>query len=114
MECDLYDYISTRFSRTITNEGLYPETHCLSYNLERVLAEGSTAGSTDQEGAHGQEILHEETFDLDGDHEQKVSISYFHKLTLAKVAPIGSSILFRMTLVGGKTFKINALMFCSR
>ena len=60
-------------------------------------------------------IHHQESFELEGVHDQNVSISYVHRLDLGRnaEAPMGSSIRFRMELVGGQTFKINALMCCS-
>jgi hypothetical protein len=61
-----------------------------------------------------QQKIHQESFELEGVHDQNVSISYFHRLVLGREAPVGSSIRFQMELVGGQTFKINALMCCSR
>lgn len=61
------------------------------------------------------DIIHTQTMELEGFHDQQVSISYFSKWELqGEDAPIGSSIRFQMELIGGETFKINALMFCSR
>jgi hypothetical protein len=61
-----------------------------------------------------QTILHTQTLELEGFHDQTVSISYFSRWELEHEAPIGSSIRFQMELIGGETFKINAMMFCSR
>jgi hypothetical protein len=57
-------------------------------------------------------------FMLEGFHDQNTSISYMRRLDLLKelshTAPVGSSIRFRMNLISGRTFKINAMMLCSR
>jgi hypothetical protein len=60
------------------------------------------------------QLLHTQSWELEGVHPQPVSISYFTKWQLGLPAPVGSSIRFHMELIGGQTFKINALMLCSR
>lgn len=64
--------------------------------------------------ANGGAILHEQIFDLEGFHDQSVSISYFHSLRLASPVPKDGSLWLYMKLTEGQTFKINALMFCRR
>jgi hypothetical protein len=60
-----------------------------------------------------QVYMHE--FVIEGVHNQNTSISYPFRLDLHdRQASVGSTIRFRIDLIGGTTFKINALMFCSR
>ena len=62
----------------------------------------------------GSKIDHEQVWELEGFHEQAVSISYFHNLKLQQEVPKDGSFRLQMKLVGGRTFKMNALMFCSQ
>ena len=59
-------------------------------------------------------VIHQDLWTLEGFHEQSVSISYFYQVKLTDPIPPNASFQLQMRLVSGQTFKINALMFCSR
>ncbi len=62
----------------------------------------------------GNDLVQEDVWVLEGYDEQAVSISYFHHVKLQQPVPEGASFQLQMRLISGQTFKINALMFCSR
>lgn len=59
-------------------------------------------------------VIHQDIWTLEGFHEQSVSISYVSRSQLTQSIPRNASFHLQMRLVTGQTFKINALMFCSR
>lgn len=59
-------------------------------------------------------VIHEDEWSLEGFHEQSVSISYSHQVKLTQPIPGNASFQLHMRLVSGHSFKINALMLCSR
>jgi hypothetical protein len=63
-----------------------------------------------------QSLIYATDFILEGFHDQNTSISYPFRRDLMPVhqAPVGSSIRFRIDLISGLNFKINAMMFCSQ
>lgn len=65
-----------------------------------------------QKGSSGQmHVLQEKSFDLEGFHDQQVSISYTHVVPNILVEK-GEMIQLKLELIGGSNFKINAMMLC--
>lgn len=59
-----------------------------------------------------EKIIHEESFRLEGFHDQQVSISYSTRQKLEKEVPVGGTLEFEMELIEGQRFKVGAIMFC--
>ncbi|KAL3928347.1 MAG: hypothetical protein SGBAC_012692 [Bacillariaceae sp.] len=65
-----------------------------------------------QKGSSGEmQVLREKSFDLEGFHDQQVSISYTHVVPNILVEK-GEMIQLKLELIGGSNFKINAMMLC--
>ena len=60
--------------------------------------------------AAGGEVVHEQVMKVEGYHEQPVSIS--NTFRTAFTTPVDGEFRLQLKLVGGRMFKINALMFC--
>jgi len=70
--------------------------------------EGSAGGQQEQV-----QVLREQSFDLEGFHDQQVSISYTHVVPNILVDNGGETIIqLKLELIGGSNFKINAMMLC--
>jgi hypothetical protein len=63
-----------------------------------------------EEDASSPSIVSENVFELEGFHEQRVSISYTH--VVDNIESSGDGVRLILELVGGATFKINAMMMC--
>ena len=56
------------------------------------------------------EVAYEQVMTVEGYHEQPVSIAYTFRT--AFTSAVDGEFRLQLKLVGGRTFKINALMFC--
>ncbi|CAJ1964524.1 unnamed protein product [Cylindrotheca closterium] len=79
----------------------------------QVRQQKGASSSSSSGGAKLLQVLREQNFDLEGFHDQQVSISYTHVVPDIIIDKgIETVIQLKLELIGGSNFKINAMMLC--